>query len=60
MTRKIFKIASAAIVLSQKETWECFHWNLTECSLAAAIETLGDHMADLTKVLEHAYALSDC
>ena len=51
----IFKIASAATVLSNGDTWKAFHWNWTECSPADAWDCLGDTVSALELAMEDAW-----
>ena len=55
MTNAILKIACTALVLSHKDTWECFHWNRTECGFGVAVETLFDDISLAVPALKEAW-----
>ena len=55
MTSAILKIACTALVLTNKNTWEAFAWNRTECGFGVAVETLFEDINGAAYELEDAW-----
>ena len=55
MTNAILKIACTALVLTNKNTWEAFNWNRTECGFSDAVEILFDDIDGAAAELEDAW-----
>ena len=53
MTRSILKIASAAIVLTDKDFLSVLRWNCEECGIRASLAYLVQDIRDLTDSLEY-------
>ena len=55
MTNAILKIACTALVLTNKDTWEAFDWNRTECGFGVALETLFEGISGAADEMEDAW-----
>jgi len=56
MTDFLFSIACWLVILTSRDSWSAFWWNLTEDSLSGAIETLLDYHADMFDCIQQAHA----